>query len=134
MNILADTHILIWALLGDEKLPLYARELILSSSNKIYYSMISVWEVALKRAAHKDKMNFSARSFDELCEKAGYNRLDGRAEHVFSLDEIKQKDDTPEHKDPFDRMLIAQAKYEKMMFLTHDAKMSLFDEECILVV
>lgn len=134
MNILADTHILIWSLSDDDKLPSVAKEYILSENNEIYYSMVSVWEIAMKHKAHADQMKLTADIFDEFCKKAGYIRLDGLVEHVLTLKSLKTKTGVTEHKDPFDRLLIAQAKYENMIFLTHDGKMKNFDEDCIATV
>ena len=54
--------------------------------------------------------------------------------YVFQLDSLKRFDDAPIHKDPFDRLLIAQAKAENMMLLTHDAMLSYYDESCIVMV
>ena len=134
MNILADTHILIWSLRDDDKLPSAAKEYILSKNNEIYYSMVSVWEVAMKHKAHADQMNLTADIFNEFCQKAGYIRLDGLVEHVLTLKSLKTKTGMTEHNDPFDRLLVAQAKYENMVFLTHDGKMKNFDEDCIVTV
>ena len=134
MNILADTHMLIWSLLDDDKLSSKAKAYILSNNNKIYYSVVSVWEVAIKHKAHSDQMKLTPEIFNEYCKKAGYILLDGMVEHVLTLSSLKTREGMTEHKDPFDRLLIAQAKYENMIFLTHDGKMQNFNEDCILTV
>lgn len=54
MNLLLDTHILIWALNGDPRLPERARDMILDNGNAIYYSSVSIWEVSIKHANHPD--------------------------------------------------------------------------------
>ena len=61
MNILLDTHILLWALSNDDRLPGKARELIENTENRIYYSLISLWEVELKHLAHPDAMPVCAK-------------------------------------------------------------------------
>ncbi len=53
---------------------------------------------------------------------------------MLTLESLKTKTGVTEHKDPFDRLLVAQAKYENMVFLTHDGKMKNFDEDCIVTV
>ena len=100
MNILLDTHILIWALNDDPRLPEKARELILDEGNVVYYSSVSIWEVSIKHAIHPD------------------TRADG----------------APPHHDPFDRMLISQAKAENMTFITHDSLLPYYQEKCIVFV
>ena len=66
MNILADTHILLWALGDNPKLSQKGREILLSKDNKIFYSMINVWEIAVKHEAHPDQMKNSAKLFAKL--------------------------------------------------------------------
>ena len=57
-----------------------------------------------------------------------------RNKHVFTLETIKRKEGVPPHHDPFDRLLIAQAKAEKMSFLTHDSLIPYYEEQCIVQV
>ena len=54
--------------------------------------------------------------------------------HVYALETLNRKEDTPPHHDPFDRMLIAQAKAEKMSLLTHDTQLSFYGEKCVVLV
>ncbi len=70
MRILLDTHILLWALSNDAKLPEKARELIEDEGNEIYYSMISLWEVEIKHLAHPDMMPVSAEEISGYCRQA----------------------------------------------------------------
>lgn len=71
MKILLDTHILLWAISNDSKLPEMARKLIENEENEIYYSIVSLWEVELKRLAHPDAMPVLAEELDSLI--PGYN-------------------------------------------------------------
>ena len=57
-----------------------------------------------------------------------------RDRHVYALETLKREDDAPEHADPFDRILIAQAKAENLTFLTHDALLPFYGEKCVALV
>ena len=131
MKILADTHILIWSLMGNDKLSDSARDIILDSNNTIYYSLFSVWEIAIKSNAHPDAFSFNAEDFDRMCRNSGYQMLEGKVEHVLCLDTLKLADNAPNHHDPFDRILLAQAKSEGMIFLTHDTRIKYYGENCV---
>ena len=118
MNLLLDTHVLIWALNEDQRLSEKARELILDPDNAIYYSSVSIWEVAIKHAIHPENVTFTGKELSQYCQEAGVLPVEMRDRHVFALETISRPDDAPPHHDPFDRMLIAQAKAENMSFLT----------------
>ena len=134
MNLLLDTHILIWALNGDSRLSQKAREMILDENNVIYYSTVSIWEVSIKHANHPDNVTFTGKDLSQFCQEAGFLPVEVRDKHVFALESITRPTDAPPHHDPFDRMLIAQAKAENMSFLTHDALLSYYDEKCVVLV
>ncbi|MBQ8054447.1 MAG: type II toxin-antitoxin system VapC family toxin [Lachnospiraceae bacterium] len=134
MNLLLDTHILIWTLNEDPALSEKARELILDSDNAIYYSTVSVWEIAIKHALHPDNVEFTGKELASFCKEAGFLPLEVRDRHVFALDTLSRPADAPRHNDPFDRMLIAQAKAENMVFLTHDSLIPYYGEQCIMSV
>ena len=134
MKLLLDTHILIWALNDDPRLPQKARELLLKPENSIYYSVVSIWEVAIKHAIHPENVAFTGRELAQFCNEAGFLPLNMQEKHVFSLETIEREDDALPHNDPFDRILIAQAKAEKMRFLTHDSLLPYYKEPCILPV
>ena len=132
MNLLPDTHILIWALTDDPRLPEKAKKLILRKENTIYYSVVSLWEVSARHALPPDHLTFSGEELAAFCSKAGYYPLEMKERHVFALETLVRKEDAPRHQDPFSRMLIAQAKAENCLFLTHDALLAAYDEKCIL--
>jgi len=134
MRILLDTHILLWALSNDEKLPEKAKELIKNEENEIYYSVISLWEVEIKHLAHPDIMPVSAEEIADYCEQSGYKRVIIKEIHVFAMKELKREKNAQPHKDPFDRMLICQADVENMVFITHDSLISCYNKPCILFV
>lgn len=134
MRILLDTHILLWALSNDSKLPEKARELIENEENEIYYSVISLWEVEIKHLSHPDIMPVSAEEIFEYCEQSGYKQITIKENHIFTMKGLKREKNIPPHKDPFDRMLICQADAEKMIFITHDSLIHDYNKSCILFV
>ena len=130
MNILLDTHIAIWALLDSPRLTEKARELILDPDNTIYYSVVSVWEVLLKHTGHPEDMELTPAIFSESCKDAGFIPLELRDKHVLAVSAFPPS--VEGHKDPFDRLLLAQAKAENMNFLTNDSKIPLYPVKCVI--
>lgn len=135
MNYLADTHILIWALKDDPKLSQKARGILLKQENVIFYSFANVWEIAIKHALYKTSVTFSANDFEKLCRQAGFLLLETSCQHACMVETLKYADNAPrKHRDPFDRLLLAQAKSENMLFLTHDELLPYYNEPCIVSV
>ena len=134
MNILLDTHLMLWAMNDDPKLPDLARDFLLDGDNTIYYSTASLWEITIKHINHPDRMNFSGKELSEYAREAGFLPLDVQEKHVFQLETLKREPEAPIHNDPFDRILIAQAKAENMLFLTADALLPYYNEKCIILV
>lgn len=134
MKILLDTHILIWALNEDPRLPNKAREMILDGNNVVYYSSVSIWEVSIKHSNHPDNVEFTGKELSLFCQEAGFLPVEIRDRHVFALETIERAKGAPPHHDPFDRMLIAQAKAENMSFITHDSLLPFYNEKCIIPV
>lgn len=134
MRLLLDTHIALWAISKSEKLSEDARFLLENEENAVYFSMASVWEVAIKRKAHPDKMPMSEEVFAYLCEETGFELLDIRLHHVYAVKGLTRLGGAPKHNDPFDRLLLAQAKTEGLRFVTHDGLMAGYNEACVLEV
>ena len=134
MKILADTHIVLWALLDNEKLPKKARSIMSDAENEVYFSAVSVWEIAMKHAAHPNELPFSGGTYYDLCLQSGFRLSEPRVSHVLAFESLRRAEGAPAHKDPFDRLLIAQAKTENMLFLTHDSLLSDYQEPCVIVV
>jgi PIN domain nuclease of toxin-antitoxin system len=111
VRILIDTHLLLWALAAPAKLSAAARQLIAKSD--VYVSSVSIWEISIKAALGK----LSARSSDVLAavEPAGFSMLAISGEHAAHVAELPVH-----HRDPFDRLLVAQAAIEPMRLLTND--------------
>ncbi len=101
--------------------------------NELFYSTASTWEIALKHALHPERMLLSPGRFVRYCEMAEYQNLPIRDQHVLMLSSIAKNEEF-HHTDPFDCILLAQAKAENMLFLTHDSLLANYDESCIIAV
>ena len=134
MKILLDTHILLWALSDDTRLLQKARALIKHPENDIYYSIISLWEIKLKHLLHPVQMPVNAEDISGYCAEAGIRQLPMYGKHIFLLHTLARTDSAKPHKDPFDRLLICQAKCENMLFLTHDVLLRDYNEPCVSIV
>ena len=134
MKLLLDTHILLWFLQKNILLSDHARDLILNTKNRVFFSVVSVWEVSVKHTAHPNKMLLNAARLLTLCSESGLETLPLLDKHLLSLDTLQRPADAPPHKDPFDRILIAQAKAEEMTFLTHDKMLPYYKEPCVRLV
>ncbi|TAN68228.1 MAG: type II toxin-antitoxin system VapC family toxin [Methylobacter sp.] len=126
MKLLLDTHILLWWLNDDEKLPEKAYQLISRADNTIYVSHISLWEIQIK--VMTGKLHADLKAIIEQLPVNDFLELSTHADHVIVLSQLP-----PYHQDPFDRMLIAQAISEPLHLLTHDKNVSLYSESIILV-
>ncbi len=134
MKILLDTHIAIWAVLDSEELSDEARTMILDENNEIYYSAASVWEITIKHMAHPETFLYSGKYLEKGCEANGFVSLPIFNKHSAELETLVRSKDAPPHKDPFDRILLAQAKSEGMRFMTHDALIPYYNEFFIISV
>lgn len=131
MKILLDTHIALWAITDNEKLPYNFINIINDSQNEIFYSLVSVWEIAIKHFIKPEIMPITEEQFIENCSKSGFKQLYIKMNHIFNIKYLKRDINTPKHNDPFDRLLISQAKTDNFMFLTHDSLLSYYNESCI---
>lgn len=134
MKVLLDTHIILWALTDSDKLPPKARTTISDITNEIYYSLASVWEVAIKHLTPPDRIPVSETELLNYCKQAEYSQLGITENHILKLSTLQRPENAPRHNDPFDRILIAQAKSENMIFLTHDSMIPYYNETCVLSV
>ena len=129
-ELLLDTHILLWLFLGDDRLSQKARNLIKANMGSIYYSIASMWEVQIKYALKK--LPVSGVDFMHYCEQAGFYKLPVDDLHVIELGNLVRDESAPPHNDPFDRILLSQAKAEGFTFLTHDPFFIGYNEPCVV--
>lgn len=134
MKILLDTHMLIWLLNGDPQIPQKAKEIIMQNNTEIYFSVISLWEIAIKRISKPNSISHSAQAISDYCKSSGYKLIQLKEESIYKLSELTRPENEPVHKDPFDRMLICQAMNENMNLLTHDSLIKGYDVNNILLV
>ena len=135
MKLLMDTHIVIWALTDDRRLSENARKMIEDEKNIVFYSAASLWEIVIKNMKAPEKCPYEEDSIEELCRESGFQLLDIKAPHIHGVRELRvKKERILQNQDPFDRILIAQAKKEKMILLSHDANFDNYDEKCICMV
>jgi len=132
MNILLDTHVAIWCLNDDSRLTDTVKDIILNPKNEIYYSVVSVWEVMLKHARKPKAIPFNELDFSDACKNAGFIPLGISEKHILAVDTLKRRKNAPEHNDPFDKLLLAQAKVDCLSFLTHDELIYGYTEKSIL--
>mgnify|MGYP002858831668 CR=1 FL=1 len=134
MKILCDTHIIIWYLTGDERLPQKARTLLDDVNNTIYFSIVSVWEVAIKHNRKPEKLTLSPQAFVNFCNEQGFVEYPLNRQHIFTVDTLTRPEAAPEHHDPFDKLLISQAKTDGLTFLTHDTLIPYYNEPSVMAV
>ena len=130
-RLLLDTHIALFTLVGDSRLHENARALVEDIRNEVYFSSASVWEIAIKHAKRPDEMPMPPDEFVALCRAAGCYELPVLPEHALLLSTLSRSPDAPSHKDPFDRMLICQAKHEHMLLVTQDRLLPAYNEPCV---
>ncbi|MGK2958670.1 MAG: type II toxin-antitoxin system VapC family toxin [Acidimicrobiales bacterium] len=115
MKLLLDTHLLLWAAGQPEKLSATARALIEPRENTLLFSAASLWEIAIKRGLGRDDFRADPRLLRRGLLDNGYIELAVTSAHAVTLDSLP-----PIHKDPFDRMLVAQSMAEGVTLLTAD--------------
>jgi PIN domain nuclease of toxin-antitoxin system len=113
--LLLDTHLLLWAAGQPEKLSAEARDLIEDSGNTLAFSAASLWEIVIKSSLGRDDFRVEPRRLRRGLLDAGYREIAVTGEHALAVRHLP-----PLHKDPFDRILIAQADTEGAVLLTAD--------------
>lgn len=115
MKLLLDTHVLLWAAAFPERLSGEALELLDDPANELLFSAASLWEVAIKSALGRPDFSVDARLLRRGLLDNSYLELPVASEHAVAIDGLP-----PIHKDPFDRLLIAQSIVEGITLLTSD--------------
>jgi len=116
MKLLLDTHLLLWAAGQPDRLSATARSLIDNPENELLFSAASVWEVAIKRGLGRNDFQVDPRLLRRGLLDNGYGELPIVRDHVVAIESLP-----PIHKDPFDRILVAQATVEGITLLTTDS-------------
>jgi PIN domain nuclease of toxin-antitoxin system len=123
MKLLLDTHLLLWAAGDPGKLADSVRTMLLDEQNELLFSSASIWEIVIK--AGLGRVGFKADPFRlrKLLVIHGYNEVPITSDHCLAVSELPLL-----HKDPFDRILIAQARAEGFLLVTMDQKVALYGE------
>lgn len=121
MNYLLDTHLLIWAAAEPARLPKAAEELLRRVDCGFFFSAIAVWEIALKRGRQRPDFGFEPGELRAGFLQRGVHEIAITSRHALELPALPRL-----HRDPFDRMLIAQARVERMVLLTSDRRLAAY--------
>lgn len=128
MNLLLDTHVALWAIADSERLSAQARGLISAPTTTVWISAATLWEIAIKHALGRGDMPVSATQALAWFRESGYRILPVEAEHALAVEALPAH-----HRDPFDRILIAQALVEPLRLMTHDAIVARYSDTVIAV-
>jgi PIN domain nuclease of toxin-antitoxin system len=126
LRLLLDTHILLWAVTASPKTSERARALVTDSSNQLYASAASIWEVAIKHAKGGD-IPMSGTELLQTLQATSVVQLAISHDHAAAAGNLPRH-----HGDPFDRMLIAQAQIEGMAFVTADRALAAYGDHVIV--
>jgi PIN domain nuclease of toxin-antitoxin system len=118
-HFLLDTHIFVWAMESNKLLPESIKNKIANPNNKVFVSVASIWEIIIKRNLKKIKVDFD---IETSIEKAGIEIIPIETSHALEIEKLPHH-----HKDPFDRMLVAQAIAENLIIITEDEKIKKYD-------
>lgn len=123
MRVLLDTHILLWALIDPGRLSGEVREVIENPANEVLFSSASIWEIAIKAGLGRAEFAVEPAEIVAAALDSGFVELP-----VHSAAAIKVATLPPHHRDPFDRLLVAQAMTEPAVLYTADAKLPAYSE------
>ena len=115
MRLLVDTHLLLWATARSRRLPREARLLLEEPANEVFFSAASLWEIVIKAALRKPDFKVDVTLLRPALSEMGFAELPVSGIHAERLASLP-----PIHKDPFDRMLVAQSLAEPLVLLTND--------------
>jgi PIN domain nuclease of toxin-antitoxin system len=121
MKLLIDTHLLLWAAASPERLGEAATALMADPENALYFSVASLWEVAIKSSLGREDFQVDTARLRRGLVDNGYIELPIVAGHAIAVADLPHL-----HRDPFDRILIAQAKHEGLLLLTADARIAAY--------
>jgi PIN domain nuclease of toxin-antitoxin system len=115
MRFLLDTQVVLWVAIDSPRLKATARAVLNDEGNQFVFSVCSIWEIAIKSGLRRQDFQFDPRQIRHEFIANGYDELPILGHHVVAVDSL-----SPIHKDPFDRILIAQAIVEGITLLTAD--------------
>ena len=123
MKYLLDTHIILWAGFDVKRLSRKAKTILENPENALYFSPISLWEISIKHEKHPEQMAVTSERVREIAIKMGFIELPVRSRHGVDVAKLPAI-----HNDPFDRMLVTQARSDGLSLLSHDSKVIAYGE------
>ena len=121
MRLLLDTHLLVWAMGEPERLPAGCAAMLEDPSNSLVFSVASLWELVIKQALGRPDFNLEPSLLRQALLGGGWQELPIEASHALAVSQLP-----PLHRDPFDRLLLAQALVDGLLLLTADSQLSLY--------
>ncbi|MEN6467595.1 MAG: type II toxin-antitoxin system VapC family toxin [Smithella sp.] len=126
MKLLLDTHIILWVAGAPEKLSESTHALLQASDNSLFFSAASIWEIVIKLGLGRKDFKVDPSRLRKMLMQNGYAELPITAEHALKIESLPAL-----HKDPFDRLLLAQARAEGMMLLTVDPLIAQYQDSVL---
>ena len=123
MRLLVDTHLLLWAAASSSRLPRGARALIEDPANEVHYSAASIWEIAIKSALRRKDFRVDVPALLAALPRMGFVELPVTGAHAARVVQLADI-----HRDPFDRLLVAQSVVEPLTLLTNDALLARYGD------
>ena len=123
MRLLVDTHLLLWAVASSSRLPRAARALIEDPANEVYYSAASIWEIAIKSALRRKDFRVDVLALLAALPRMGFVELPVTGAHAARVVQLANI-----HRDPFDRLLVAQSIVEPLTLMTNDALLARYGD------
>jgi PIN domain nuclease of toxin-antitoxin system len=128
VKLILDTHLLLWVAENSPRLSQKARDIVGDPQNNLIFSAASLWEIAIKSILGREDFKVDARQLRRGLLENGYSELQISGQHAIATTHLP-----PKHKDPFDRMLIAQANVEGFTLITSDAIVAAYGNGVLLV-
>jgi len=121
MHLLLDTHLLVWAMGSPERLPNGLAEMLEDPSHTPLFSVASLWELVIKQGLNRTDFNVQPSLLRRALLESGWQELPIAANHVLAVADLP-----PLHRDPFDRLLLAQAKADGLLLITADQQLATY--------
>lgn len=121
MNYLLDTHVLLWTLIDPDRVPAPMRRIIEDTGNRVWFSAASIWEIAIKHSLAKADFAVEPATIWKAARETGLEELAVTAEHAVGVDALPWL-----HRDPFDRLLVAQARATGWKLLSVDPEVNAY--------
>ena len=126
-RLLLDTHLLLWWLADDPRLPVGVVDRVMVPEAEAYISQVSLWEMAIKRSL--GRLDVDLGELEREVSRVGFRWLPLRNAHLLAVAELESDGD---HRDPFDRLLVCQSRVEPMLFLTADKRLQRYGSTVVV--